>query len=122
MGKIKNRYKAESIFCQLFVDAGRALGVPPYGEDDGYGVGLDHLSADSVKALHECELEDPHFIGGPGAFNFATSTVQVNRIFERAGPIAAELYDALSKINLGNANKFRAEFDGIKDWMLRNSN
>lgn len=121
MGKIKNRYKAESMFCQLFVDVGRALGVPPYGEDDSNGMGQDHLSAATVKALHECELEDPHFIGGPGSFKFATSTVQVNQIFERAGPIAAELYSALSRNDLGNANKFRAELDEIKDWMLRNS-
>lgn len=121
MGKIKNRYKAESMFCQLFVDAGRALGVPSYGEDDSYRMGEDHLSAATVKALRECEFEDPHFIGGPGSFNFATSTVQVNKIFEIAGPIIAELYDALSRIDLENANKFRASFDEIKDWMLRNS-
>lgn len=121
METIKNRYKAESMFCKLFVDAGRVLGVPQYGDADDCDREQHHLSAGSVQVVHECEFGDPHFIGGPGAFNFAKSTAQVNRIFERSEPIVSELYSALGRVRPDYAKRFRAELDEIKNWMLRNS-
>lgn len=117
MTKIRNRYDAESLFCSLFVDAGEALGVPAFGEK-GTGQG-PKLSAGSVEVIHSCEFSDPHFIGGPGAFNFAKTVSQANRIFERAEPYASELHSALREVSSEDAEKFRAGLDEIKQWMLR---
>lgn len=117
MQQIKNRYKAESMFCELFVKAGRALGVPPYGEDDR---GDKHkLNSDTIDVIHECEFEDPHFIGGPGAFNFAKSRESINRIFERAEPVAVEVCAALETLDPARAQEFRMRLDEIRNWMLR---
>lgn len=121
MKMIKNRGKAESMFCKLFVDAGRALNVPAYGEADSTGLERHHLSSGTLQAIQECEFDDPHFIGGPGAFSFAKSAAQVNRIFEKAEPITTELTGALDREAPSAATLFRANIDEIKVWMLRNS-
>jgi hypothetical protein len=118
MRKIKNRYNAESAFCELFVEAGRTIGVPSFGAEPPYSG--THLTLSTVKAIHQCEFEDPHFIGGPGAFNFAKSAAEVERIFSRAEPIAAELSNSLQLINSEQAIKFRSDLLSLKEWMSRN--
>ncbi len=116
--KIKNAYDAESLFCSLFVAAGESLGLPSYGEEAGANQAIA-LSEDVVRVLHQCEFDDPHFIGGPGAFNFAKTVASVNKIFERAEPIALELYAALKNVGPEDAEKFRAGLDEIQQWMLK---
>lgn len=119
MKTIKNRYQAESMFCKLFVDAARVLRVPSYGEEPD-DQERHRLSQGTVQVVHECEFEDPHFIGGPGAFNFAKSLGQVNRIFEHAEPAVAEVCGALEGVSPTEAQIFRARINEIKAWMLRN--
>lgn len=118
MTKIKNRYQAESQFCQLFFEAGQALNVPTYGESGDSGVKSD-LSTAVISAMHQCEFEDPHFIGGPGIFSHAQSRTAVERIFARAEPIAAELCTALEASNPTKALDFRARLTEINAWMLQ---
>jgi hypothetical protein len=117
MKKIKNRYDAETLFCEALVEAGFTAGISPYGEEE---TNTSHqFSADTIKAIHECEFGDPHFIGGPAIFNFAKSRADVDRIFERAAPVVVELTVALEQKNPDQANKFRADLLTIRDWMSR---
>ncbi|HWV17890.1 MAG TPA: hypothetical protein VNZ68_04865 [Rhodocyclaceae bacterium] len=126
MRKIKNRYDAENAFCELIVDAGRAVGAPSFsgdweGEDEPLAQhnGDHHLTENTLDAICECEFGDPHFIGGPAIFNFAQSVAQVNRIFERAEPVVSELALALQQVNPDQASQFRVNLQSIRDWMLR---
>lgn len=126
MRKIKNRYDAENAFCELIVDAGRAVGAPSFSGDneDEDGRLAQHngnylLTSNTLDAIRECEFGDPHFIGGPAIFNFAQSIGQVNRIFERAEPIVSELAIALQKVNPDQATQFRVNLQSIRDWMAR---
>lgn len=118
MTKIKNRYQAESHFCKLFFEAGQALNIPKYGESGDGGERYD-LSAAVISAMHQCEFDDPHFIGGPGAFNFAKTHTDVERIFARAEPIAEELCAALEATNPTKAFDFRTRLMEINTWMLQ---
>ena len=84
MRKIKNKYDAENAFCELIVDAGRAIGAPSFSVDDAdederltQHNGNHQLTESTLDAIHECEFSDPHFIGGPAIFNFAQSLAQV---------------------------------------------
>ncbi|GAB2182562.1 hypothetical protein DLREEDagrD3_27850 [Denitratisoma sp. agr-D3] len=119
MLQIKHRGQAESLFCDLFYEAGMALGVPGYGESDKES----HLGVSSavVDVIHQCEFGDPHFVGGPGVFSFAKKKESVEKIFSRAAPFATELLALLDERNPNFAEKFRAELAAIKDWMLRQS-
>jgi len=117
--KIKDRYQAETAFCDLFVSAGRRLGVPAFGEPECEG-SEQELSATTIAVIHECEFYDPHFIGGPCKFNFAKSHEDVERIFLRAEPTAAELSLALEKKHPEHAQKFRTRLDSLKSWLHDN--
>ncbi|SFO37573.1 hypothetical protein [Nitrosospira briensis] len=126
MRKIKNRYDAESAFCELIVEAGRVIGVPSLADDEDdeehlaqHG-GSYQLTEGTLSAICECEFGDPHFIGGPAVFNFAQSVEQVNRIFERAEPVVAELTIVLQQVAPYHVNIFRADLQFIRDWMVRN--
>ncbi|WP_146097404.1 hypothetical protein [Rhodoferax sp. TS-BS-61-7] len=118
MTKIKNRYQAESNFCKLFFEAGQTLNIPKYGESCHRGERSD-FSAAVIRAMHQCEFDDPHFIGGPGAFIFAKSHTDVERIFRRAEPIAEELCKALEAIDPTKARDFRTRLMEINTWMLQ---
>jgi hypothetical protein len=118
MVKIKNKYQAESQFCQLFSEAGRTLNVPKYGESGDRWPKSD-LSPEVVSAIHQCEFEDPHFIGGPGVFNFAASHAAVEKIFTRAEQIAAEICSALDASSPIKAREFRIRLTKINAWMLQ---
>jgi hypothetical protein len=115
---IQNRYQVESHFCKLFFEAGQTLLVPKYGEA-GDGRESADLSSAAIEVMHQCEFDDPHFIGGPGAFNFAKSRSDVERIFARAEPIAKELCTALGATNAAMASDFRTRLLEIKAWMLQ---
>lgn len=126
MRKIKNRYDAEDAFCNLIVEAGHVIGVPSFAGDDedeeeplALHIGNCQLTEHAVDAIVECEFGDPHFIGGPGIFNYAQSAAQVDRIFERAEPVVAELTIALRQVSPDHANQFRANLQCILDWMTR---
>jgi hypothetical protein len=118
MTKIKDQFQAESQFCQLFFEAGQALNIPTYGEFRDRGAKSD-LSTAVVSAIHQCQFDDPHFIGGPCAFSYAKSRSAVERIFARAEPIAAELCAALEASNPKKALDFRARLTEINAWMLQ---
>ena len=123
MRKIKNRYDAESAFCELIVDAGIAIGAPLFSADEDEDLaphnGNHQLTKRTLDAIHECEFDDPHFIGGPAIFNYAQSQELVNRIFERAEPVVSELTFALQKVSQDRANQFQVNLQTIRDWMTR---
>lgn len=80
--KFRNRDNAEDQVCQAFTALGELAGV-----EVDQGVGPDGLDAELVQAAYECNFSDPHFLGGPCIFHYATTKDQVDALAAKAGVV-----------------------------------
>lgn len=78
----RNRDAAESQVCQAFAALGKLAGV-----DVEQGKGPDDLDARLIQAAYQCNFEDPHFLGGPACFHYATTAAEVDALAAKAGEV-----------------------------------
>lgn len=104
--KFKNRHKAEDAVCEAFVTLGTLAGI-----DVSRGNGPADLDEELISACHESYYGDPHFIGGPGSFNYAESLEHVERIFNPAFNVSERLFRYVEKI--GDATKTKTAEETI---------
>jgi hypothetical protein len=80
--KFRNRDAAESQVCQAFAALGKLAGV-----DVDHGKGPDDLDAKLIQAAYQSNFDDPHFLGGPACFNYATTAADVDVITAKADAV-----------------------------------
>lgn len=114
----KNRSKAEDAVCQAFVKLGGLAGV-----DVNDGTGPTDLDADLIDACYQSNFNDPHFLGGPCCFTYATSQYHVDRIFGVASDVSTRLVTYIARH--GNAQKNGAAVEAVavitqaKAWLTK---
>lgn len=80
--KFRNRDAAESQVCQAFAALGKLAGV-----DVDHGNGPDDLEAKLIQAAYQSNFDDPHFLGGPACFHYATTEADVDVLTAKAGAV-----------------------------------
>ncbi len=80
--KFRNRDNAESQVCQAFAALGTLAGV-----DVDQGKGPDDMDQKLVEAAYQSNFDDPHFLGGPACFHYATTTEKVDTLAAKANAV-----------------------------------
>jgi hypothetical protein len=80
--KFRNRDTAISQVCQAFAALGTLAGV-----DVDHGKGPDDINPDLIEAAYQSNFADPHFLGGPACFHYATTAGDVDAIAAKASVV-----------------------------------
>jgi hypothetical protein len=80
--KFRNRDNTESQVCQAFAALGTLAGV-----DVDQGKGPDDMDPKLVEAAYQSNFDDPHFLGGPFCFHYATTAEKVDTLAAKANAV-----------------------------------
>lgn len=80
--KFRNTEAAESQVCQAFAALGTLAGV-----DVDSGNGPDDLDAKLIDAAYQSNFDDPHFLGGPACFHYATTPADVDALTAKSDAV-----------------------------------
>jgi len=80
--KFRNRDAVKSQVCQAFASLGTLAGV-----DVDHGKGRDDLDAKLIEAAYQSNFDDPHFLGGPACFHYATTVADVDVLTAKADAV-----------------------------------
>lgn len=120
---VKSKSKALHQFCEAFNMACEDLSAPENlmkeGPELSKWMEKHSLSLSTVHALISCEFDDPHFIGGPCAFEYMQTNEDVEKNFKEAEVIFSEIYAALLKVSKKKADFFIGVVHGLRAWMIK---
>lgn len=90
--KFRNRETAEAQVCGAVASLGKLAGV-----DVDEGKGPADIDAALIGAVYESNFDDPHFLGGPCCFNYATTVHDVDVLVRKAEPVLSGLSKYISE-------------------------
>lgn len=114
---ITSRYQAETRICEAFARAGSALGVNFSGYDLKEAETLG-LTEEEYSAFIEAHFNDPHFMGGPGAFTNARTAAQLTALHKSLFPLITSILKKLTDKNKAEAVFFGHATCTIYEWLL----
>ncbi|NHZ99098.1 hypothetical protein [Massilia sp. CCM 8734] len=92
-----SRDDAESRLCNAIAALGRLAGI-----EVDQGEGPEDIDSVLIDAAYQCNFADPHFLGGPCAFNYVETADDVDKLAMKAAPVIRGLLGYIRKCDFLN--------------------